>query len=54
MLGSMMHEGNPEFHNGGALYSIDVDENNQLKAKLQLDDVTVANGMGWSRDRKTM
>ena len=54
MLGSMMHEGKSEFTNGGALHRIEVDEHNQLYASLRLDDVTVANGMGWTRDNKTM
>ena len=54
MLGSVMHEGHPSYTNGGALYSIEGDDNNELTARLELDDGTVANGMGWSRDLKTM
>ena len=54
MLGSMMHEGHLSYTNGGALHSIEVDDNNKLTARLELDDVTVVNGMGWSRDLKTM
>jgi sugar lactone lactonase YvrE len=54
MLGSMMHEGQPESANGGALHCITVDDNNQLTVSLCLDDVTIANGMGWTRDNKTM
>lgn len=54
MLGSMMFEGKPEFTNGGALHCIEVDDDNKLSVSLRLDDVTVANGMGWTRDNKTM
>jgi sugar lactone lactonase YvrE len=54
MLGSMMFEGKPEFTNGGALHCVEVMDDNQLEVSLKLNDVTVANGMGWSRDNKTM
>jgi sugar lactone lactonase YvrE len=54
MLGSMMHEGRPSHENGGALHSVDVSDENELKVSIKLDDVTIANGMGWSRDNKTM
>lgn len=54
MLGSMMFEDKPEFTNGGALHCIEVGDDNKLTVSLKLDDVTVANGMGWTRDNKTM
>jgi sugar lactone lactonase YvrE len=54
MLGAMMHEKNPSLSNGGALYSVEINGKNELKVSLKLDDVTIANGMGWSRDTKTM
>lgn len=54
MLGSMMHEEDWPGGNGGALYSVEVDESNKLRVSLKLDDITVANGMGWSRDSTTM
>lgn len=53
MLGSMMHEGQPENSNGGALHCIEVSDENVLSVSLKLD-VTIANGMGWTRDNKTM
>lgn len=54
MLGSMMHEGKPEYSNGGGLHCIHVNDKNELTVSLMLDDVTVANGMGWTQDNKTM
>lgn len=54
MLGSMMHEGKPEGENGGGLHCVEVDDDNQLTVSLQLNDVTIANGMGWTRDKNTM
>jgi sugar lactone lactonase YvrE len=54
MLGSMMHEGKPEGANGGGLHCVEVGEGNKLTVSLKLDDVTIANGMGWTRDNKTM
>jgi hypothetical protein len=54
MLGSMMPEGQPDSANGGALHCITVDDDNNLTVSLCLDDVTIANGMGWTRDNKTM
>lgn len=54
MLGSMMHEGPTELDNGGGLHCVEVSDDNKLTVSLKLDDVTIANGMGWSRDNKTM
>lgn len=54
MLGSMMAEGKSESDNGGALHCVSVSDDNRLSVSLKLGDVTIANGMGWTRDSKTM
>ncbi|WWC67113.1 uncharacterized protein I206_101020 [Kwoniella pini CBS 10737] len=54
IVGTMMNEEDFPKSAGGGLYSVTQTKDGGLSADLLLDNLTVSNGMGWTKDNKTL